>query len=85
LKVIGVRPLSEHKFSIYPEDLQKLRTKIKPGLIPPFYADLPESFEELLNSEKNYLESYFKNPLKTDIKYFFKAFKNIVFKHARSA
>jgi lipopolysaccharide/colanic/teichoic acid biosynthesis glycosyltransferase len=85
IKIVGVRPLSEHKFSIYPEDLQELRTKFKPGLIPPFYADLPESLEELLNSEKNYLESYFKNPLKTDIKYFFKAFNNIIFKNARSA
>lgn len=84
LKLVGVRPLSKHYFELYPEDLKKLRSKTKPGLIPPFYYDLPKTFDEIIESERKYLESYFKNPLKTDIKYFLKAMYNILIKGARS-
>ncbi len=85
LKIVGIRPLSKHKYSLYPENLQKLRILTKPGLIPPYYADLPKTQEDFFLSELKYLEEYFKNPIKTDIKYFFKAFHNIIFKNARSA
>ncbi len=85
IKVVGVRPLSENKFSLYPEELQKLRVSVKPGLIPPFYADLPKTFNELLESERKYLLAYKKNPLKTDIKYFFKSMYNININHSRSS
>jgi lipopolysaccharide/colanic/teichoic acid biosynthesis glycosyltransferase len=85
LKLIGVRPLSVHKFNLYPKDMQQKRIKFKPGLVPPFYYDLPKTFEEIVNSEKKYLDLYDKNPLITDIKYFLGAFKNIIFKKARSA
>ena len=84
LKIVGVRPLSKAKFEMYPSDVQDLRTKTKPGLVPPFYADIPNNFEELVESEVNYLNQYLKNPLSTDIKYFYKAFVNIFFKGARS-
>jgi len=56
----------------------------KPGLIPPFYKDLPKTLEEIIESERNYLNLYAKNPLRTDIKYFFAAMYNILFKRARS-
>lgn len=84
LKLVGVRPLSKHYYSLYPEDLKQLRIKTKPGLVPPFYYDLPKTLDEIFDSERKYLESYFKEPLLTDIKYFSKAFYNIVFKNARS-
>jgi hypothetical protein len=84
LKLIGVRALSKTKFDIYPDDLQKLRIQFKPGLIPPFYADLPKSFEGLLDSEKKYLLQKKENVFITDFKYFYKIFINIVFKGARS-
>ncbi|MEN8155180.1 MAG: hypothetical protein ABFR75_14275, partial [Acidobacteriota bacterium] len=61
------------------------RVKYKPGLIPPFYADLPDSIEEVWESEKRYLEEYKKKPLRTDWKYFWKAFRNIVFRGAKSS
>jgi lipopolysaccharide/colanic/teichoic acid biosynthesis glycosyltransferase len=85
IKLVGVRPLSLYKFNTYPVDLQRLRTSSKPGLIPPFYADMPKNFEELLESERQYLLQYKKNPIKTDIKYFYKCFMNIVIRHARSS
>lgn len=85
IKVVGVRPLSRHYFELYPPDLKKMRTKYKPGLIPPFYADMPKKLEEIFASERRYFELYERHPYKTDIKYFFKALYNILFKKARSS
>jgi len=85
LKLVGVRPLSKHYFDLYTKDLQELRVKTKPGLVPPFYYDLPKTLEEIQESERKYLESYLKKPFQTDWKYFWGAFINIVFKRARSA
>ncbi len=84
LKLFGVRPLSAHYFSLYDQKLQALRKKVKPGIVPPFYADLPETLEEICDSERCYIEAYLKNPFKTQWIYFWKAFNNIVFKGARS-
>ena len=84
LKLVGIRPLSETFFNTYPEDLKKMRVKYKPGLLPPYYADMPQNMEEVFESERKYLESYGKKPIRTDIVYFFKALKNILFKGAKS-
>ena len=84
LKIFGVRPLSRDYYSRYPKDLQVLRVKTVPGLIPPFYYDLPSTFEEICDSERKYLNSYFDKPYITDIKYFFVALWNIIVKRKRS-
>jgi lipopolysaccharide/colanic/teichoic acid biosynthesis glycosyltransferase len=83
--IVGVRALSEHYFSLYPENLQNLRTQFKPGLIPPYYVDLPKNFEEILESERNYLLQKQKHHLRTDFTYFWKAMYNILIKGARSS
>lgn len=84
MKLVGVRPLSKAKFDTYPDWLQDLRTQCKPGLIPPFYVDLPTTQEEMFESEARYLRAYLEHPIRTDWRYFWKAFYQIVFKHARS-
>ena len=84
MKLVGVRPLSSHFFSLYTKELQDLRTQFKPGFIPPFYVDLPDTMEEIMASEKKYLEAYAKEPLKTDLKYIYLSLKNVLFKGARS-
>ncbi|KAF5034298.1 Bacterial sugar transferase [anaerobic digester metagenome] len=84
LSLVGVRALSEHYFSLYPPDMQELRLKVKPGLLPPFYADMPKSFEDIVESERRYLMLKLKNPLLTDWKYFWKSVWNILVKRARS-
>ena len=84
MKIVGVRPLSQHYFNLYNTELKEKRIKFKPGLVPPFYADMPKTLDEIMESEMRYLNEYEKHPLRTDIKYFFKAWKNIVFKRARS-
>ncbi|MCU0288426.1 MAG: sugar transferase [Acidobacteria bacterium] len=84
IKLVGVRPLSQSFFDLYPGDFKQERIKYKPGLIPPYYVDMPASLEEVWASEQKYLEKYKKNPIKTDISYFFGALNNILFKHAKS-
>lgn len=82
--LVGVRALSEHYFSLYPAELQSLRVKYKPGLIPPVYADMPQDFGGILESERNYLLSRSRKPLSTDVKYFVKAVYQITLGCARS-
>jgi len=84
MKLFGIRPLSKQYYNLYNEELRERRIKYKPGLVPPFYVDMPKTLEEIMESEKKYLDLYDKNPFLTDWKYFWKAFQNIVFKKARS-
>lgn len=84
MKLIGVRPLSKQYFGLYPEELQKKRTKVKPGLLPPFYADMPKTLEDIVASELKYLNAHEKAPIKTDLTYLWLTLKNIVFKGERS-
>jgi lipopolysaccharide/colanic/teichoic acid biosynthesis glycosyltransferase len=84
MKIFGVRPLSQHYFELYREDVRTRRVKYKPGLIPPFYADMPNDLEEIQASELKYLNEYDKHPVITDFKYFWKSMWNIFFKNARS-
>ena len=85
LKLVGFRPLSEHYLNLYKKELKQKRLKCKPGLVPPFYADLPKTFAEIMESEEKYLDLYMQNPIWTDIKYFIKCIYNILFKGARSS
>lgn len=84
MKLVGVRPLSKHYFSLYSEELQDLRTEVKPGFIPPFYADNPKNLQEIMESEKKYLLSYKKSPFRTDLDYLVKSLNNVLFKGFRS-
>lgn len=84
LKIIGVRPLSEHYLNLYTPEHAVLRTQGKPGLIPPFYADMPVSLEEIMASEQRYIQAYMQQPLATDMQYAARAVGNILFRKARS-
>lgn len=82
IKLVGVRPLSRHYFSLYTPEMQELRAKVKPGLLPPFYYDrqTPRNIEEVQTSERRYVEAYLKHPIRTDIRYFFGTIGNILFR-----
>ena len=84
IKLVGVRPISEHYFSLYPAYLQLIRRRHKPGLLPPFYADLPVSFDEIIVSEMTYLQAHEQNPLSTDLRYLKRIITNILFSKVRS-
>lgn len=82
--LVGVRALSEHYFSLYPPEMQEMRLKVKPGLLPPFYADMPKTLEEIVESERKYITQKLLKPFRTDWKYFWKGVWNILIKRARS-
>lgn len=81
MKLVGVRPLSRHYFSLYTPEMQELRTKVKPGLLPPFYYDkqTPKTIEDVQASERRYIEAFLQHPVLTDIRYFFGTIGNIIF------
>ena len=85
VKLVGVRPLSKGMFDTYPKWLQDKRTQCKPGLIPPFYIDHPQTFDELFASEDKYLTEYLEHPFRTDVKYFFLTMRSIVTRKTHSA
>ena len=84
LKLIGVRPLGDAMLSLYPKEFIEYRSRFKPGLIAPYYVDQPKSFEELIASEKHYLQAYEKNGYKTDLSYFIKFLRAFFIKGVRS-
>ena len=84
MKLVGVRPLSEQYFKLYDPELRAMRIKYKPGMLPPFYSDMPRTLEEIQESERRYLEAYEKHPFRTDWKYFWRIVGNILFHHKRS-
>ena len=85
MKLVGVRPLSKQYFSLYTPELQEKRSHHKPGLLPPFYADMPKTLEEIEESEMRYLTACEeKGTFRTDFVYFWKIVYTILFKRARS-
>ena len=78
------RPLSPHYFNLYSEDLKKRRINYKPGLLPPFYADMPSDLDRIQQSEIKYLDAWDRSHALTDFRYFFKGLWNIVFRRVRS-
>lgn len=87
LKLVGVRPLSRQYFSLYSPEMQQLRIKVKPGLIPPFYYNCktPNDIKEVQENERRYIEEYLEHPFRTDWKYFWGCFRTILIKRKRSA
>lgn len=84
MKLFGVRPLSRQYFELYRPEVRERRVKYKPGLIPPFYADMPEDLDAIQASELKYFDAYDRHPLLTDTKYLIKSGWNIMFRKARS-
>jgi lipopolysaccharide/colanic/teichoic acid biosynthesis glycosyltransferase len=85
VKLVGVRPISQHYFSLYSKELQEARVRHKPGLLPPFYADMPKTLEEIEASEMRYLKMCDdKGTLYADFIYFWRIVYTIIFKRARS-
>ena len=86
IKLVGVRPLSHQYFNLYSPEMQELRTRTKPGLLPPFYYDeeSPKTLDEVQESERRYLEAYLKKPFATDWRYFWGIVWNILFRRKRS-
>ena len=86
MKLVGVRPLSQESFNLYTPEMQQLRIRTKPGLLPPLYyeKEQPETLEGIQESERRYIEAYLKHPFRTDWRYFWGILENIFIKHKHS-
>jgi lipopolysaccharide/colanic/teichoic acid biosynthesis glycosyltransferase len=86
VKLVGVRPISRQYYSLYSPEMQQLRIKAKPGILPPFYYEKkrPETMDEIEDSERRYTEAFLKRPFATDWRYFWGTVGNILFRGARS-
>lgn len=84
MKLVGVRPLSKQYYGLYDPEVRERRIKYKPGMLPPFYADMPETLQEIQESEMRYFDAYDKHPFLTNWRYFWKIVGNMVFRRKRS-
>ncbi len=85
IKIVGIRAMSEHYFSLYPDEYKKLYYQIKPGFLSPLPEKPIESFKDVVNLEQKYLEQYLQSPIKTDVKYFFKIVSQLLFQNRVSS
>lgn len=78
IKLVGIRAMSQHFFSLYPKEYQEMYFKVKPGIISPIFDEKTDGFKDIVKIEQEYLENFLKHPIKTDIKYFFLTIRHMV-------
>jgi lipopolysaccharide/colanic/teichoic acid biosynthesis glycosyltransferase len=79
IKLVGIRAMSLHFFSLYPREYQELFLQVKPGILSPVFDEGTVDFSQIVETESRYLKSYPKNPVLTDISYFFRAMHQTIF------
>jgi lipopolysaccharide/colanic/teichoic acid biosynthesis glycosyltransferase len=70
IKIVGIRAMSKHYYSLYPEEYQILYKQVKPGILSPLFDEENDGFNEIVKVEKEYLTQYLMAPIITDIRYF---------------
>jgi lipopolysaccharide/colanic/teichoic acid biosynthesis glycosyltransferase len=84
IKLVGIRAMSLHFFSLYPREYQELFIKVKPGIFSPVFDEETVDFSQIVGTEAAYLRSYQQRPVRTDIIYFFRTICQILFQGTRS-
>jgi len=84
IKLVGIRAMSLHFFSLYPKEYQDLFVQVKPGILSPIFDENNSDFSHIVETEYKYLKSYLSHPVITDIRYFFMPLYQIIFKGTRS-
>jgi lipopolysaccharide/colanic/teichoic acid biosynthesis glycosyltransferase len=84
VKLVGIRATSRHFLSLYPRNFLELYVQVKPGLIPPIFSESTNGFAQIVEVELTYLQHYWAQPLRTDVRYLVQTFNDIVFKGIRS-
>lgn len=86
IKLVGVRPMREIDWKRYPAEIMEKALRQKPGLMGVQYAHQKTSnFEDHLSYLEAYLNSWEKNPEKTDREYLSRIVFNILFRGVRSS
>lgn len=84
MSLVGIRPRRAIDWMEFPISHKEEALKYKPGLLGVPYAYLEtNSFEDLIETERKYLERRRASPNKTQIDYFWRITKNILFNGAR--
>jgi lipopolysaccharide/colanic/teichoic acid biosynthesis glycosyltransferase len=78
IKLVGIRAMSQHFFSLYDDEYKDLYYQVKPGIISPIFDEKTSTFNEIRNIEFEYLQSYLNAPVRTDWKYFWITFSHIL-------
>lgn len=84
IKLVGIRATSRHYLSLYPRKFLDLYVQVKPGLIPPIFDEFTKGFEQIVSVEMTYLQRYWDQPLRTDVRYLIQTVGDIVFRGVRS-
>ena len=54
MAIVGTRPLSQRAYQEYPDDIKEMRSKYKPGCVPPYVALLKQGMEPSIEAERQY-------------------------------
>lgn len=84
VKLVGIRATSRHFLGLYPENFLHLYVQIKPGLIPPIFDETTGGFDQIVKVELDYLQRYWDQPFRTDLRCLLQTFTDIVFRGIRS-
>jgi lipopolysaccharide/colanic/teichoic acid biosynthesis glycosyltransferase len=84
VKLVGIRATSRHYLSLYPKNFYDLYIQTKPGLVPPIFDESTNGFDQIVQVDLRYLESYREHPFRTDVRYLTQTFTDIVFRGIRS-
>ena len=63
VKLVGMRATSRHFLSLYPKNFYDLYIQTKPGLIPPIFDESTNGFDQIVQVDLTYLQSYLGTPL----------------------
>ena len=75
---MGIRAMSFHYFSLYPQWYKDIYYTVKPGFVSPIFDENTANFDEIVNIEGDYLKKYKKNGIKADLAFFFETFFQIL-------
>jgi lipopolysaccharide/colanic/teichoic acid biosynthesis glycosyltransferase len=78
IKLVGIRAMSQHFFSLYSQEYKDLYLQVKPCIISPIFDEKTDDFKEIERIEYNYLSNYLNNPIRTDWRYFWITFGSIL-------
>lgn len=84
IKIVGIRAMSLHYFSLYPDSYQKKYNSVKPGILSPIFDESVSDFNEIVSTEEKYLDSYNRNWLLADFRYFWSTIHDIIYRGVRS-
>ena len=86
IKLVGIRPNTEHDWQKYPKEIMERALRQQPGLMGVQYAYPPTGdFDIHLMHLTEYMDRWEKDPVQTDRDYFFRIARNIMFNNVRSS